>query len=225
MAIIYPWLRSFNYIEDFFRTLYDIYSSHYVPSYPVTYYSTDMDNSVMDNEGLMAGSYEKGGIGELSGMKWSKIMMLPVWGVENVQMTQESSEKGGMTFKEGASTQIFFPSTYSLKPLEGDIVNLSFGYRDPIEPVKMLFTVNNINMAHQSDFFQIYQLQLKMATFTLDSLEKQISKTYMFYDHEKKILPLANTKQLLKLQDMACVSSNNIRLNIFDRQTGFYLGD
>ena len=223
MLTIHPWLRAYNYIEDFFRTLYELYSKHYVPSYPVTYYSTDIANCIWDSEQLNAGSYEKGGVGELSGIKWAKIQMLPVWGVEPVQMLQDSNEKGGMTFREGASTQIIFPSLYGLIPNEGDVVDLSFGYRTPTVKMKMLYTVNNINMGHQGDFFQIYQLQLKMAPFTVDELEKQVSSYFMFYDHEKEILPLYNARRLLSLQEMSVNLTNQIN-SLYDRQTGFYLG-
>ena len=218
-----PWLRSFNYIEDYFRTLYQIYAEHYVASYPVTYYSTDMDNSVVEKENLNAGSYEKGGVGELSGMKWKKIRMLPVFGVNTVQMQQETGEKGGMTFRDGSSTQVVFPSLYGLIPIEGDVVDLSFGYRTPTVNTKMLFTVNNINPAHQGDFFQIYQLQLKMAGFSREELDKQVSSDWMFYEHEHQIVPLANGYRLLRLQERS-VNMSTVANRVFDKQSGFYLG-
>lgn len=224
MSNILPWLRSYNYIEDFFRTLYEIYAKHHVPSYPVTYYSTDTTSTVWDADQLNGGAYEKGGVGELSGVKWKKILMLPVFGIETVQMLQESGEKGGMTFRDGASTQVVFPSLYGLIPVEGDVVDLSFGYKTSTVNTKMLYTVNNINMAHQGDFFQIYQLQLKMAPFTLEELEKQISSYYMFYEHEKTILPLYNTRRLLSLQEMSVNLTNQVNA-FFNRQTGFYLGE
>ena len=222
MAIT-PWVRKFNYIEDYFRVLFEIYSEHYIASYPTTYFSKDMETSVLDTENLNAGSYEKGGVGELSGIRWKRIQMLPVFGVETVQMTQDSGEKGGMTFRDGASTQVVFPSLYGLLPLEGDVVDLSFGYKTSAVNTKMLFTVNNINMAHQGDFFQIYQLQLKMAPFTKEELGKQISEDWMFYEFTKTILPLTNVRRLLKLQENSINLTTQLN-NLYDRQTGFYLG-
>lgn len=218
-----PFLRSYNYIEDYFRTLYEIYSKEYTAAYPVTYFSTDLTSSVWDTDQLNAGAYEKGGVGELSGVKWKRIQMLPVFGVESVQMNQESGEKGGMSFREGASTQIVFPSLYGLTPLEGDVVDLSFGYKTSTMKTKMLFTVNNINPAHQGDFFEIYQLQLKMAPFTREELEKQVSSDYMFYELEQAILPLPNVRRLLKLQENSVTLTNQAN-RLFNNQTGFYLG-
>ena len=171
----------------------------------------------------MGGSYEKGGVGELSGVVWKKIFMLPVFGVETVQMNQSSGEQGGMVFHENAQTQIVFPSLYGLKPLEGDVVDLSFGYKTETVNTKMLFTVNNINLAHQGDFFQIYQLRLSMANFTKEEIDKQISEQWMFYEHEKKILPITNVRRLLKLQKKSVDLTKKLNC-LFDSQTGFYLG-
>ena len=220
--MITPWIRSFNYIEDFYSTLYEIYAEQYVASYPVTYYSLDMENSVLDKEVLDGGSYEKDGVGALSGALWKKIQMLPVFGVEQVSMNQESGDKGGMTFKEGATTQIVFPSLYGLLPLEGDIVDMSFGYKTQAIKNKMLFVVGNVNPVHQNDTFQIYQCRLKMANFNLENVEKQISSNWMFYEHEKSILPLNNVRRLLSLLDRTETLYQTAN-DLFDTQCGFYL--
>jgi len=222
--MITPWTRTFQYIEDFYRTLYEIYAEHYVAAYPITYYSTDHENTVWDSQNLNAGTYEKGGVGPLSGQKWRRIQMLPVFGVETVQMLQESGEKGGMTFRDGASTQIVFPSLYGLLPVEQDVVDLSAGYKTMAIKNKMLFQVNNINPAHQNDFFTIFQCQLKMAPFTKDDLEKQISSEWLFYEFSKEILPLENARRLLKLQELS-VATTEVTNNLFDKQTSFYLCD
>ena len=89
---------------------------------------------------------------------------------------------------------------------------------------KMLFQVNNINPAHQNDFFTIFQCQLKMAPFTKDDLEKQISTEWMFYEFSKEILPLENARRLLKLQELS-VATTEVTNNLFDKQTSFYLCD
>lgn len=220
---ITPWIRSYNYQEDYFRTLYEIYSEHYIACYPVTYYSLDVDSTIWDKEKINAGSYEKGGVGELSGVKWKKIQLLPVFGLEQVNMNQSSDEKGGMTYKDGASTQVLFPSVYGLKPLEGDVVDLSFGYKTPAINNKMLFTVNNINQSHMGDFFQIYQCQLKMAPFNREDVEKQISTDWAFYEHEKTIVPLTNFRRLMKLQQLSVDLATTFNRELFDKQTGLYL--
>ena len=50
-------------------------------AYPVTYYKVDWKNSIYD-EDLMGASYEKHGLGQLSGIVWKKIQMLPVYWTE-----------------------------------------------------------------------------------------------------------------------------------------------
>jgi len=218
-----PFLRRYQYIEDYFYTVHQLYADRYVPSYPVTYYSLDTENTVWDDDQIHGGSYEKLGVGELSGVVWKKIQMLPVFGVEPISFNPETGERGGITLRDSATTQIVFTSLYGLVPLEGDVVDLSFGYTKDNITMKMLYTVNNINLAHQNEYLQIYQLQLRMAPFNVDELEKQISSDWMFYEHEQTILPLENANLLLKLQENSTdlVTGAN---QLFDK-SGFYLYD
>lgn len=217
----FPFLRRYQYIEDYFYTVNELYADRYVASYPVTYYSLDTENTVWDDVKINAGSYEKLGVGELSGVVWKKIQLLPVFGVEPISFNPDSGEKGGITLKESASTNIVFTSLYGLIPSEGDVVDLSFGYKKDNIIMKMLYTVNNINLAHQNEYLQIYQLQLRMAPFNVDELEKQISSDWIFYDHDQIIVPLENGRLLLQLQEnsTSLVSSTN---DLFDR-SGYYL--
>jgi len=217
-----PFLRKYQYIEDYFFTLYSLYADKYVAAYPVTYYATDLDNTIWDDDKINAGSYEKSGVGPWSGIKWKKIQMLPVFAVEQLQMQQETGEKGGMTFRDSGITQVVFPSSlYNMLPLEGDVVDLSFGYKTESPKMKMLFTVNNINLSHQSDYLQVHQLQLRMAPFDLNELEKQVSSDWMFYEHNRIILPLGNSEKLLQLQNdsVSLVTEINSK---YDDRSGFY---
>jgi len=221
---ITPWLRRLNYIEDYFSYVYELYADAYVNAYPVTYYSTDVPETVWDDDGIMAGSYEKQGVGELSGVMWKRISMLPVFGVEQVQPQESTDERGGITYNQSVNTQIIFPSLYGLNPLENDFVDLSYGYKRDEPKMNFLYTVSNINLAHQSEFFQIYQCQLKMTPHTLDELEQQVSSDWMFYEHEKMIVPLGNAQLLLKLQEASRAATETLN-GLFDNHSGFYLGN
>jgi len=216
-----PWIRSFNYIDDYFNTLYKIYAEAYIACYPVTYYSLDMQHSVGDTDELLSGSYEKLGVGPLSGYKFKKISMFPIYGIDQLRLNQTSNEKGGITYGDGLLTKAVFPSIYGLIPLENDILDLSFGYNSPVTKTKMLFVVSSVNIAHQGDYFQIYQIDLKPAPILKENLDKQISEYLYFYEFSKMILPESNVYTLLKIYDMYNKNSDKIN-NMFDKKIGFY---
>jgi hypothetical protein len=221
--ISFPFIRKYNYIEDYFHTVYKLYAEEYVSAYPVTYYSINKESTIWDDDLINGGSYEKQGVGEWSGMKWRKIIMLPVFGVEQVNMNQTSDERGGMTFAEGMSTQIIFPSLYGLKPIENDVVDMSFGIDHPAKNQKNLYTITNINISHQGDYFQIYQCRLKVSPFKKPDLEKQVDEDWMFYEHNKIIVPLEKGLLLTQLQVKSVEITNMYNKDIFDNQSSFCL--
>jgi len=214
-----PWLREYNYIQDYFTTAYSIYEKLY-PAYPATYYSFDMDNSVLENTKLYAGTYEKIGVGTLSGAVWKKMELLPVSSIEEVQPVTESNEYGMSTF-ESMPTQLTFPSTYGLKPLEWDVVDLNYGFKTKSIKLRPLFVVTQVNMAHMGDFYQLYQCRLQVAPFTRDMLEKQISSYWKFDNHEKRLFLLENANFLLNMQTRAESLSARLKV-LFNNKLGFY---
>lgn len=214
-----PWIRRYNYIEDYFYTSYRLYIELY-HAYPITYYSLDFENSIIDDEHLMAMNYEKIGVGKLSGIKWKKINLLPVFGVEQIQPSQNSGDKG-MTYHESMYSSIAFPSIYGLKPTEWDIVDLNLGFRSSSIKISPLFVVSNINLAHQNDYFQIYQCRLSVAPFDLTMLEKQISSYYTFLEHEKRIFPIDVSNCLLNIHERFENVAGNLR-NLFNHKTGMF---
>ena len=194
---IQSWIRNYNYSSGYFQFAYQQYLDTY-PGYPVTYYSLDFENSVMDKETLMSGSYEKYGLGSLSGLKWKKIIYLPVFGVEQIQPMYDTSEKG-LTLGDSETTQIHFPSEYGIKATEWDFVVFDQNYMQKDNNIKPVFVVTAINLAHYGDYFNIYQCRLHVITNRIQ-LEKQISGYYMFVEFTKKIHTLDNANVLLKLQ-------------------------
>jgi len=204
MAISLPFLRKYNYINDYFYNSYKLYAEEYVHAYPVTYYSTDLKNTIWEDENLMAGSYEKSNVGPLSGVRWRKVNHLPIFGMDPMTpVNNDTGEEGGLHYGTNLETSISFPSLYGLKPLENDIVDLSFGFISPKPIRKMLYVVGGVNMAHQNDYYQMFQCKLKIANFTLDELEKQVSREFMFYEHDKIIVPQENGRLLTALQERA----------------------
>ena len=68
------WTRLNFYVEDFLNLVYRYYNEHGI-AYVCTYYHLDLTNSICDKEILNGASYET--IGDLSGLVWEKILMLP----------------------------------------------------------------------------------------------------------------------------------------------------
>jgi len=214
------YIRKYNYIKDYYETVYDLYAENY-PGYPVTYYALDNENSVMDRENLMAGAYERQGVGKLSGFLWRKISMLPVFGIEQIQPTQDSGEKG-LTYQQSENTQISFPSKYNFRPSENDIIHFSQEFlKKAALDIKPLFVVSNVNLATYGEI-TMYQCVLKPAPFSRDELEKQISSYWMFMNLDKKIHRADNAQLMLRLQNKSEQLSDRLR-TLFHDPTGTYL--
>ena len=139
------YLQRCNYAQSYYEYAYNIKAACYY-GFPVTYYSIDWKNSMYD-ETLMAGTYEKIGVGELSGMKWKKILLLPVREVEPITPTNTAGEKG-LTMHESEVNSIVFPSQYGIKPYEWDIVHFSQSFMFPdIGDDTPIFVVTNTDPA------------------------------------------------------------------------------
>ena len=76
------WLRLYHYPADYLNLVYRYYAAHGI-AYICTYYHLDIPNSTLDTEILDAGSYEI--IGDLSGLVWEKITMLPIYNTDQIQ--------------------------------------------------------------------------------------------------------------------------------------------
>lgn len=217
--MIQPWLRQYNYIQDYFTTVYELYAPLY-PAYPVDYYSLDFNNSIMEHNGLHAGTYEKYGVGQLSGAVWKKINLLPVHVIEQIIPSIDSGEQG-MTSHESMPSQIVFTSLYGIVPVEWDVVDLSFGFKTKAINIRPLFNITQVNLAHQGDFYQIYQCRLQVAPFDRNEIETQISSHWKFDNHEKRVFPIETSNFLLNMQSRT--EELSIRLKgLFNNKMGFY---
>jgi hypothetical protein len=75
------YLRIYDYIHEYQRLIYDYYS-HSVVAFLTTYYHIDTDETVWEDENVFAGAYDR--VGEYSGIKWSKILLLPVYYIDEI---------------------------------------------------------------------------------------------------------------------------------------------
>lgn len=213
-----PWIRRYNYISDYYNTVYNTYTNVYA-GYPVTYYSVDWKESVYDTN-LMAGSYEKNGVGSLTGIKFKKILLLPVYGIEQINPSNTGSERG-LTMHDTETSTISFSTDYGLKPYEWDVIHFSQGFMSPDNnddgPV---FVVRNTNPATFGRMTH-WQCSIKVAPYRLGDVKKQISSEYMFLEFTKQIHRLDAAAILIKLQQRSDSLSEYLK-DVF-HNTGFYL--
>lgn len=220
----HDWIRNYSYIGDYYKTLYDIYTKDYV-GYPVTYYSVDFDRSVYDRDELSGGSYDKFGVGDLSGFKWKKIILLPVYGIEQIQPVFTGDEKG-LTLADSENTSCSFSESYGLLPTEWDVLNFyqdfMFDYEVPTEPI---FIVKNTSIATYGKITH-WKCDLKVAPFTLADLENQVSEVMMFLEVTKKIYTMETAQEILKtLNTLQTIGKTHVSKIYDDKVCLYLLGD
>ena len=214
---MYKFIREHRYIEEYYKFVYKHYAGNYSP-FPVTYYPVDHENSVYDNDELLGGSYDHQGIGNLSGYKFKKILLFPVFGIDPIQL-QMSSGESGISFKDGGTIRFTFTSLFGLIPIVGDYVDLSFGLQLN-NLTNILFQITNVNKSNMGDL-EFFQCVGAISTHTTDSIEKQLSSYWYFVESENKILHWDNAKVLIKLEERNedIITSLN---SSFDNLSGFY---
>ena len=214
-------IRRYNYIQDYYKTLYDYYSKIY-PAFKVTYYSIDEPNTVWEDSELRAGTYDKDGVGAHSGVKYRKIIDLPVHTMTQIEPKQESGDTG-LTFVDSLISNFVIPESYGLKPTQWDAVDISFGLLpQDTSGIMPPYVVTNFDLATYSESANYYQVKLKVAPYTIEHIESQVSSTYLFYEPTKSILPLESSQILYNL--LLNTNTNQTNLNsLYNQETGFYL--
>lgn len=201
-----PWIRKHNYSQDFFYTAYKLYAETH-PSYPVDYYKINKDMSIMDDEyheergtpKMDSASYEKHNVGELSGVKFDKILSFPVHGLDAVQPSSESGERGGLSAYDSMVSKIDIPQIYNFTPIEGDAVDINFGLKQDGKNNDFMWVISKIDYAHFGDYLNIFRCTIVPAHFLTYDIEKQLNNIYMFFEPEKNVLPVSNATFLYKI--------------------------
>jgi len=207
--------RLYSYIHEF-QSLVQNYYSKLGIAYLTTYYNINVDQTVWDNDKIYGGAYEK--IGTLSGIKWNKYLLIPVYWSEEITTVFDANEKGYVKHNE---VSIVIPSTYNLIPYANDIIKLEQEYLRPNNDIYPIFIVSGIEIFPNADrrFWK-----LRIETFqskTTTELEDQVENTYSFFDYTKKIY---NIPQALFLNRMMSKSEDSKeRLDgLYDENSGLY---
>ncbi len=210
------WLQINEYPLDYFELLYQYYSAAGI-RLPVTYYNFDLPNSVKDDEVLDGGSYEL--MGNLSGYLWKKIMMLPVYNIEQINFALNADESG-VGF-QGKQTSLFIPTSYEFQPMIHDFLMYDqiMWRQDPFQADTPLYEVVNMEKASTANI-SFWRLTLQGSSKTKEQIEQQLSGNFTFVDYEKRIYRTSDAIHLTKQR----VKNSSIPLNDFFRERiGLYV--
>jgi hypothetical protein len=203
-----------DYFVDYWRTLYDYYSKH-GQAYLVTYYNLDPQETVWDNENLMGGYYEK--IGSLSGVRWKKILTLPVYFIEEVDTIFDAQEIG---YVNDGNTGFVIPSSYGITPYPNDIIKLYQNYVQEDDRYA-LYVVTGCQKQTSGDK-TFWKLQCKVEqSRTTTEIDLQVSDNLIFYDYDKKIHQLSESVSMTRLLSKNETIRENLN-GLFDQNSGLY---
>jgi hypothetical protein len=205
----------YDYIYDYQKLLYDYYSKHAVP-FLVTYYNYDIGNIVWDDENLFGGSYES--TGDLSGKRWNKYLLMPVYFMEEVSTVFDGQDIGYI--KDGR-TSFVIPNTYGITPYPGDYIKFDQTFLRQTNDNYPVFRIQGAEISVNTDFrfwkliAEVYQS--KKTT----SIDAKVTETFSFVDYDKKIHTLSDSEFLTRL----LIKNESIRStlkDLYDGNSGFY---
>lgn len=208
--------RIYDYIEEYQRLVYQTYSKHPI-SFLTTYYNIDTAETIWDDENMMDGPYES--IGTLSGVKWKKYLLLPVFYIEDIQNIFDGQQIG--VLKEGR-TSFVFPSSYGFNPYFSDRLKLSQSFLRPTNDIYPVYVITGIEKSADTDktFWKINCEVDQSETTT--NLDLQVTDTYSFFEYDKKLHTVPDSQVLTKLLLKNESIKDNLK-NLFDRNSGYYL--
>ena len=211
----FEWLRIYDYINEYLELVYQFYSKDAV-AYLVTYYNLDTENTVWEDEKLKGGSYDL--VGDYSGLRWKKILLLPVYFPEEISTAFSAEERGYI--KENTTT-IVIPSTYGITPYAHDLIKLSQNVLRPTNDVYPVFEVTGVEKSVNTDF-TFWKLRIEIHEGTkITEVENQVSEVLTFYEYTKKIYSLASAAFLSKLTTKAKTISERLK-TFYDKNSGLY---
>lgn len=209
------WESIYGYIHEYQNLIYEFYSKDAI-AFLTTYYHINKDETIWDDDQIYGGAYEHAG--ELQGYKRDKILLLPVYFIEEISTSFDGQDIGYI--KENRSS-IVIPSTYGFTPYPRDIIKLEQEFLRPTNDTYPLFEVGGVDISVNTDrrFWK-----LKIETFesrTEQDIENQILNTYVFFDYDKTIHTADDAEMLTKL----LVKNNKLKKRVnelFDQNSGYY---
>lgn len=207
--------RLYDYVEEFTNLIYNIYSKHAI-AYLVTYYNINKDATVWDDVNLLGGSYEK--IGDLTGLKWDKYLLIPVYYTEEISTAFSGDEVGYI--KEG-ETNIVIPSSYGIQPYPSDIIKFEQSFLKTTDDVLPIYSVTGVEKSVNTTL-TFWRLKVMVEqTRTITEVDLQVENTYTFFEYDKKIHSIADAQFLTRMLSKNEILRGYLK-DLFDYNSGFY---
>jgi len=207
--------RIYDYIHEYQNLIYEYYSKHVV-SFLVTYYNLNVDQTIWEDENIMGGAYEQ--VGNLTGIKRNKILLLPIYYIEDIAVQYDAQEVG---YNKETETTFVFPSAYGFKPYPNDIIKLEQSFLRPTNDTYPLYIVSGVEI-HPNTDKRFWKIKCQVfQSETLSSVDAQIEDIYSFVEYDKKIHTLEDAQFMSRL----LYKDSNLReilKGLFDDRVGFY---
>lgn len=207
--------RLYYYIHEYQSLLYDFYSKSAVP-FLVTYLNFNMRTINWEDEKLFGGPYEWGQEYSM-GLKRNKILLLPVFFIEEYSTSFDAQDVGYIKLNESSCV---IPSVYGIVPYPHDVLKLEQSYLRPVNDVYPSFRVTGVEILPNTDR-RFWKLKIETASLPFTEYEKHVDNVYSYVDYDKKIHTLEDSQFMAKLLS----KNNNLRddlKTLFDERTGFY---
>lgn len=212
------WTRRYDYNNEYLNLVLKYYSKHAV-AFPVTYWNFDNENSIYDNEKLDGGPY-KFVSNTLSGWRWTKILLLPVYFIDQMNLVW-SAEDRGYIYSSRMETNIVIPSEYGITPVVHDYVKFEQSFVRPTNNVAPILVVRNIEDNNFGEH-NFYKLTLTLEGHVRDiDLDVQSTSTNVFVDYTKTIHSLSVAEALLRMLEKNRIVVERLAEEV-DVTTGFY---
>ena len=208
--------RIYDYIHEYQRLIYEFYSKDVV-AFLTTYYHIDTGDTVWEDENLFGGAYEK--VGSLSGIKWNKILLLPVYYIEEINTAFDAQDIGYVKDNE---THFVIPSTYGITPLPNDKLKLEQAFLRTNNDTYPVFSVTGVEKSVNVDrLFWKLKVEVEQSV-TTTQLDLQLSDTYTFFEYDKKIHSIPDAQFLTRLLAKNETLRDRLSSSLYDDNSGYY---
>jgi hypothetical protein len=206
--------KIYDYIKDYQSLVYETYSQHAI-SFHVTYYHLDISTVIWDDKNLMGGYYER--IGELSGLKWDKILLLPIYFPEEMTAQWTAEDIGYVAPTE---TYAVIPAGYGFIPYPNDVLKFDQLWLPQPDNKYTIYTCTGVSKTMSDKVFYKLHLEVEQSRTPAD-MDLQLSDVYTYYDYTKKIHTLDDASFLTRMLSKDQQLKDNLK-NRYDKNTGYY---
>ena len=208
--------RIYAYISEYLDLVYDYYAKHVV-AFQTTYYNLNVEETIWEDELIFGGAYEE--TGELSGIRRNKILLLPVYYMEDITTQFDGQDTG---YNKENTTTFVIPSAYNFVPYPHDIIKMEQSVLRPSNDKYPLYKVTGVEISVNTDK-RFWRLRVEtLESSTTDDVDEQVVGTYAFVEYDKKIHTLADAQFIAKLlvKDSHLVDTK--KSEFYDERSGFY---